>query len=75
MKDRFDLEEEIVSLHNFCEYLDDVYVQILEDGVDVDDLAANINAVSVLLRRNVDKLLDTMAQTLHLDQYSDNSYT
>jgi hypothetical protein len=71
MKDRFDLEQEIVSLHNFCDYLDDVYLQILDDGeIDVDNVAANINAISLLLRRNVDKLLDTMAQTLHLDQYS-----
>lgn len=71
MKDRFDLENEIVSTSSFCDHLDDIMDSLFEkDHLDRDEIISRIGAVSTLLRHHTDKMLDTMCQVLHLDEYN-----
>jgi hypothetical protein len=70
MKDRFDLENEIVGIHNFCEYLEDLYTYVLEEkNLDIDHIANYLLSIATLLKGHANKLHDTMCQTLGLDEY------
>ena len=65
MKDRFDLENEIVALHSFADQLSTVSEGIMEARLTTDD------TVNVLLKLHADKLFDTMSQCFKLDGYRD----
>lgn len=71
MKDRFDLESEIANTHNFCEYLDDLQLYVLEtDEIDVDYVSNYLLSVSTLLKSHANKMMDSMCQVLKLDNYN-----
>lgn len=75
MKDRFDLEQEINSIHNISEYLGTLCEGILEDRLSVDETANAIGGIRVILDLQARKLHDTMCQVLRLDHYrKDDSY-
>ena len=76
MKDRFDLENEIMRLNNLTESLGTISEGILEHDLSNDEVVNAIEGVRVLLQLQSNKLMDTMCQCLKLDQYRDsiNSY-
>ena len=75
MKDRFDLENEIMKLHSFIEDIDSVSNLLMDSenlDDDLSDMASNaLNGISVLMKLHAEKMLDTMSQIFKLDQYRD----
>lgn len=73
MKDRFDLEEEVLSFYNFAENVDTVANYLMEsEGIDSDvcDKVVNaLNGVSALMKIQTDKTFDTLRQCFRLDEY------
>lgn len=75
MKDRFDLENEIMRLHTFAEDINDIS-NFLRDSENVDDKLCDkvtnaLNGISSILSLHTDKLMDTMCQCFKLDEYRD----
>lgn len=72
IKDRFDLEQEILSLTNYSDQIKMVARVIIEDEYEVsNEMAVNaLNGISTLLELHRDKLLDTMNQAFQLDSYN-----
>jgi hypothetical protein len=75
MKDRFDLENEIMRLHTFAEDVEMVS-NLLSKSENIDDDLCNkstnvLNYISAILSLHADKLMDTMCQCLKLDEYRD----
>ena len=70
MKDRFDLENEISSLHNFAEQLNTLSEGVLEHNLSNDEIANVLGGLKVLLGLHAEKLHDTMCQCFHLNQYN-----
>lgn len=79
MKDRFDLEDEIMKLYSFAEDVDDVYDYVMESEiwpVEVqDDICNMLGSIRVKLKIHADKMSDTMCQVLKLDKYNDDATT
>ena len=75
MKDRFDLENEIMKLHSFIEDIDSVSNLLMDSenlDDDLSDMASNaLNGISVLMKLHAEKMLDTVSQIFKLDQYRD----
>jgi hypothetical protein len=75
MKDRFDLENEIMRLHTFAEDIEMVSNLLLESENIDDDLCDKstkvLNYISAILSLHADKLMDTMCQCFKLDEYKD----
>lgn len=71
MKDRFDLENEIMTLNNLAENLGTISEGILEHGLSNDEVVNAIEGVRILLQLQSNKLMDTMCQCLKLDEYKD----
>lgn len=75
MKDRFDLENEIMKLYSFIEDIDSVSNLLMDSenlDDDLSDMASNaLNGMSVLMKLHAEKMLDTMSQIFKLDQYRD----
>ena len=75
MKDRFDLEEEIMKLYAFVDNIDDAIEYLIDSDVDpkVTDAMSNILlGTSTLLGLHAEKMLDTMRQCFKLDQYRED---
>jgi DUF438 domain-containing protein len=73
MKDRFDLENEIMRLHTFAEDIEMVS-NLLSESENIDDDLCNkstnvLNYLSTILSLQADKLMDTMCQCFKLDEY------
>lgn len=73
MKDRFDLENEITTLHNFVDNLGTLSEGILEHDLSKDDIVNAIEGLRVMLSLQANKLMDTMTQCFKLDQYRDST--
>jgi len=71
MKDRFDLENEIMALNGFADNLATISEGILEHDLSNDEVVNAIEGIRVLLQLQSNKLMDTMCQCLKLDQYRD----
>jgi hypothetical protein len=71
MKDRFDLENEIVALHSFADQLSTVSEAIMEARLTTDETVNAIEGINVLLKLQAEKLFDTMSQCFKLDGYRD----
>ena len=73
MKDRFDLEDEIVQIHNFADILRMLSGDLLDgnmySGCDPERVANALIGMAEILDMQSDKLLDTMCQCFKLDQY------
>ena len=77
MKNRFDLEEEIMKLYSFAEDLETVsnlIMESLEMSSDVQDKSVNVLiGIETMLKIHADKMMDTMAQCFKLIPYDDNT--
>jgi len=70
MKDRFDLENEIMTLYTFAENLSTLSEGILEHNLSTDEAVNAIEGIRVMLNLQANKLMDTMSQCFKLDQYN-----
>jgi len=75
MKDRFDLEQEILRTTNYANDLRTVVENMLNDSIegitDVDKYANAIEGVAILIEMQCNKMLDTMSQCFKLDTYKE----
>ena len=75
MKDRFDLEQEILRTTNYADDLRTVIENMLNDSIegitDVDKYANAIEGVAILIEMQSNKMLDTMSQCFKLDNYKE----
>ncbi len=69
MKNRFDLEQEIGSLYSYSEQLGGISEGILEYNMSTDDVVHAIEGLRVMLDLHAQKMMDTLSQCFHLDQY------
>lgn len=69
MKDRFDLENEIATLHTFADNLGTLSEGILEHNLTKDETVNVIEGLRVMLNLHANKLFDTMTQCFELDKY------
>lgn len=69
MKDRFDLENEIMTIHTFADNLSTLSEGILEHSLSTDETVNAIEGLRVMLTLQTNKLLDTMSQCFKLDNY------
>ena len=79
MKNRFDLEEEVLSFYNFAENVDTIANYLMEsEGID-DDLCDKVvnalNGVSALMKIQTDKTFNTLRQCFRLDEYKNAPLT
>ena len=77
MKDRFDLEQEILRTTNYADDLRTVVENMLNDSIegitDVDKYANAIEGVAILIEMQSNKMLDTMGQCFKLDNYKESA--
>ena len=77
LKDRFDLEEEIMKLYSFADDLQTVSELImdsLEVSLEAQDKSVNVLiGIETLLKIHADKMMDTMAQCFKLIPYDDDT--
>lgn len=75
MKDRFDLEQEILRTTNYADDLRTVVENMLNDSIegitDVDRYANAIEGVAILIEMQSNKMFDTMSQCFKLDNYKE----
>ena len=71
MKDRFDLENEIMALYAFADQLGNVSAGLMEARLTTDETVNAIEGINVLLKLQAEKLFDTMSQCFKLDGYRD----
>jgi hypothetical protein len=71
MKNRFDLENEIMTLHTFADNLGTLSEGILEHDLSQDEIVNAIEGIKVMLTLQTNKLMDTMSQCFKLDDYRD----
>ena len=71
MKDRFDLENEIMGLYAFVDQLGNVSEGIMETRLTTDEAVNALEGINVLLKLHAEKLFDTMSQCFKLDGYRD----
>jgi hypothetical protein len=69
MKDRFDLENEIMSINSFADDLGLISQGILEHGLSTDETVNAIEGLKVLLQLKSSQLQDIMCQCFELNQY------
>jgi hypothetical protein len=69
MKDRFDLENEIMGLYAFVDQLGNVSEGVMETRLTTDETVNALEGINVLLKLHAEKLFDTMTQCFKLDGY------
>jgi archaellum biogenesis ATPase FlaH len=69
MKDRFDLETEIMDIYNFASHIRSICNAALESKISKDEIANALEGIAVLLELKSETLTDTMCQVLKLDEY------
>jgi hypothetical protein len=69
MKNRFDLENEIMGLYSFVDQLGNVSEGIMEARLTTDETVNALEGINVLLKLQAEKLFDTMTQCFTLDGY------
>jgi hypothetical protein len=72
MKNRFDLEQDIMAVSMIAEDIDTLLWKMMDDPngpMTEDDLINKIMAIQNILRLRTDKLWDTFCQAYELDQY------
>lgn len=77
MKDRFDLEQEILRTTNYADNLRTISANMLNDYIegvtDVDKYTNAIEGVAILIEMQSNKMLDTMSQCFKLDNYKESA--
>lgn len=69
MKNRFDLEQEISTLYSYSEQLGGISEGILKYNMSSKDVANAIEGLKVMLDLHTQKMMDTLSQCFHVDQY------
>jgi len=74
MKDRFDLEQEILQIKNYSEDIRMVVENLINNqydssSIDTDKYCNVLEGVATLLDMHSDKMFDTMSQCFKLDNY------
>jgi RNase H-fold protein (predicted Holliday junction resolvase) len=69
MKDRFDLENEIMALYAFADQLGNVSAGLMEERLTTDEAVNAIEGINVLLKLQTEKMFDTLTQCFRLDGY------
>jgi len=74
MKDRFDLEQEILQIKNYSEDIRMVVENLINNqydssNIDTDKYCNVLEGVATLLDMHSDKMFDTMSQCFKLDNY------
>lgn len=74
MKDRFDLEQEIMQIKNYSEDIRMVVEDLLNSqesitDIDTDKYCNVLEGLATLLDMHSDKMFDTMSQCFQLDSY------
>ena len=71
IKDRFDLEQEILTLYEFTKQLDLINEGILEYDMSLDDAVNAIGGIKVMLDLHTQKMFETMKQCFKLDEHGE----
>ena len=75
MKDRFDLEQEILRTTNYADDLRTISANMLNDSIegitDVDKYTNAIEGIAILIEMQSNKMFDTMSQCFKLDNYKE----
>ena len=74
MKDRFNLEQEIMQIKNYSEDIRMVVENLINNqydssNIDVDKCCNVLEGVATLLDMHSDKMFDTMSQCFKIDHY------
>lgn len=76
MKDRFDLEQEILQIKSYADNIRMTANRMIDDdqneSIDIDFYWNALNGVAVLLDMHSDVMFDTMQQCFKLDSYKDS---
>lgn len=72
MKDRFNLEEEILAIYTFSEQLKLISEGVLEYNLSPDETSNALQGLSTLMDLHCTKMMDTMCQCFNLDQENTN---
>lgn len=73
MKDRFDLESEIMKLHDLAGTIESAVDYLMENEIDytvADNMSNMLIGISTLIHIHADKMHDTMSQCFKLDEYN-----
>lgn len=77
MKDRFDLEQEILRTTIYADDLRTIAENMLNDSIggvtDVDRYSNAIEGIAILIEMQSNKMLDTMSQCFKLDNYKESA--
>lgn len=71
MADRFQLETDIVNLHNIADDLDVLAEAILERDLSQDETTNALIGLAVLVRLRADKAFDSFKAAFKLDEYKE----
>jgi len=75
MKDRFDLEDEILKLYSFADDLgvvSELIMDNLELSAETQDKSVNVLiGIETMLKIHADKMMDTMCQCFKIGEYRD----
>jgi hypothetical protein len=76
MKDRFDLEEEILQVKSYADNIRMTVNRMINDdnneSVDIDFYWNALNGIAVLMDMHSDVMFDTLKQCFQLDSYKDS---
>jgi hypothetical protein len=72
MKDRFELENDIISTHNFSSHIRDLSNAMLEETIDTDEVSNALEGIAVLIDLHAQKMYDTMCEVFCLNEWSDH---
>jgi hypothetical protein len=70
MKDRSDLELDILNFANFSDQIRLVCEYFMEGKIDEDKLISSLEGIAILIELQQDKTFDSFKQTFKLDEYS-----
>lgn len=69
--DRFELENQIMSLHSIVDSLNDISYGVLENEMSSDDISNVLNGLAIMVDLKISKLFDAYRTVFKLDEYCD----
>lgn len=73
MKDRFDLEADIMMTYNFVHQLRSLSKGVLEKELDKDKIANAIEGLAILIDLHTDDIYDTFTECFQLNEYANTT--
>lgn len=71
MRDRFDLEHDIMQLFATADDLDLLCEAVIDDEMSSDEIANALGGLCVLAKLRASRVFETFKETLQLDEYND----